>query len=171
MTNNDDMPTRREQTQTPIKVRKFGCLPRGCVTVIGIVIALYLLNAIYLLGGSLINQSKWQRRGSTSYTATVNMVALSPASGTSTITVKNGSIVAVQSSWPDMNQYLNAFDIVTIERMFSTVKPCTIYFPFVWCSFRYDAYYGYPKKVTIDCPIPDACLIHYQVEEFEVIKP
>ncbi len=160
---NMDEPISQGNMPKAKKKQKLGCWPRGCLIVVAIFIAPYVLNAVYLLGESAINQMKWQRRGSSSYIATVSMTALSPLAGTNTITVQDGKVVAVQSSWREANTYLHNFDALTIETMFSNVKDCAINFPLVWCSFEYDAYYGYPKKVMIDCPIPDACMAHYWI--------
>jgi hypothetical protein len=147
------------------------CLPNGCLVIVVIILAPYILNAIYILGGSFINQAKWQRRGSSSYTVTVNMTALSPLMGSNTITVIDGKVIAVKSSWTDANSYLQSFDEITIERMFSDAKGCALYFPLLWCSFEYDTFYGYPKKVMIDCPMPDACFTRLWVDDLELINP
>jgi hypothetical protein len=143
----------------------------GCLVIISIIFAPYILNAIYLLGGSFINQAIWQSRGSSSYKATVSMTAFSPLMGSSTITVKDGKVIAAKRSSSETDYNLKVFDEITIERMFADIKDCSIFFPLLWCSFEYDPYYGYPKRVTIDCPIADACLTHLWVDKLELIKP
>ena len=166
---NDNKSIVKEKTLLSSRGQKSGCLKKGCFVIIAIITIPYLFNALFLLGGSFINQVRWKRFGSSSYKITVGVNALSPRNGSHTITVKNGKVVAAQSFMKYAD--LKVFDDLTIERMFSNVEECVQFFPLLWCSFEYDKHYGYPKKIRIDCPIPDACFTQFGVENFEIIDP
>jgi hypothetical protein len=146
----------------------------GCLTTVIIIIGPYFLHAVYRLGGSLINQTKWQQNGSSSYTATVevSIPSSAPINGVNKITVVGGKIVDVESTtWPEASNYPHAFDQITVARLFSRTKDCMLWFPVVLCSFEYDAEYGYPKEVIVDCPFPVSCKAHFRIQELEIGKP
>ena len=83
------------------------------------------------------------------------------------MTVQGGQIVSGQN--PLCNGCpLEVYRPVTIEGMFASAWPCSFFFPVLLCSFEYDPSYGYPKKVTIDCPIPDACFDAIRVTEVKL---
>jgi Family of unknown function (DUF6174) len=119
------------------------------------------------LGTSTVNQVKWRKKGSASYVVTARLTALMPIGGVSVVTVRNGQIVQgvnpmCRGCKPD------TYRPVTVERMFESAVPCSLLFPLWRCSFDYDPDYGYPTRMTIKCPIPDACYQFVQVEDIEL---
>jgi hypothetical protein len=154
--------------------RTAGYLLTGCLATVIITIGPYCLHTVYRLGGSLINQTKWQQNGSSSYTATVevSIPSSAPINGVNKITVVGGKIVDVESMiWPEASNYPHAFDQITVESLFSRTKDCMLWFPVVLCSLAYDPEYGYPKEVIIDCPFHVNCKAYFRIQELEMGKP
>lgn len=156
------------------QLTKRGCW-RGCLVVLAIVLVPYLINALIVLGGSIFNQIKWRTNGSSNYTATVIMTALSPVAGESTITVQNGQIIS-GTNWAydhckGCSNAAQFFSEISIESMFERTYGCAFFFPWLTCSYEYDAQLGYPTKANVDCPIPDACLTHITVTNLQITPP
>ena len=147
----------------------------GCLFLLGLFFVPYIFNALILSSGNMFNRVKWQMCGSSSYTATVELTALTPFTGPNKILVKDGKLIAAaNSSSVNFTKNTNldeSFDEMTVESMFSEVKNCIIFFPLLTCTFRYDSNFGYPEEVEINCPIPDACYTHLWVDNLEINKP
>src|SRR5687767_1160054 len=142
--------------------RKLGYLLTGCLVTVTIIVGPYILHAVYLLGGSLLNQTRWQQHGSSSYTATIEVSTPSsaPINGVNKITVIDGKIADVESNtWPEASDFPHSFNQITVEGLFSRTKDCVLWFPVVLCTFEYDSTYGYPKEIIVDCPLPVSCKI------------
>ena len=108
---------RTKAQQTPSRSeaqREFLEAARGCAIVLGLILLPYVLNAVYILGGNFINQSKWHSRGSAYYieTATVNSFE---ARGTSTVTltVKNGKVIHAQNAKGDFTEEITNLNFLT----------------------------------------------------------
>ena len=115
--------------------RLLGC----CLAALALFFVPYVINALILLGGNIFNSVKWHMRGSSSYTSTVELNALSPNAGTNIITVKDGKVIAAKSDsvYATCTSNLDeCFGDMTVESMFSDVGECIVFFPFSICLNR-----------------------------------
>jgi hypothetical protein len=45
------------------------------------------------------------------------------------------------------------------------------FFSLFICSFGYDPFYGYPSRVVMNCPLPDACYTSVEVRDLIILPP
>lgn len=120
-----------------------------------------LINLSYigwLLGNNIVHQYEWEKKGSPSYVITADEVSLRDTAGVSVSTVKNGvseSVVIGKNQYP-------GDEIYTIDRLFRWADWCVSKYPGLICTISYDAQFGYPTYVKVDCTEPpDACMDAY----------
>jgi len=147
-------------------VRRLSRRGRGCLIVAAVVLTPYLLNALFFLGRNYFYEARWRTHGSSDYTITVQLSALSPIQGESVISVQNSRIISSTNPLcPSCERGI--YQSYTVEAMFGSAIGCALLFPFLICAIEYDSKYGYPRAITINCPIPDACYSSVTVTSLE----
>ena len=175
MENTDKQPVEPSATSAPGNQSAARGCRQACLVILVIVLAPYWLNALITLGGSFFNRTKWHAYGSPNYTLTAGEIAFSPLGGENRIVVQSGRVISGTSPYfehcQDYPRNFEVFQELTVDRLFDNAYPCALLFPFLTCSFEYDQHLGYPTKVNIDCPIPDACLTHITVTDLQIAPP
>ena len=136
----------------PVKRGGPSCLVAGLL----ILLAPYLLNLFVVFTPALANWVKWKQRGWSDYTIRLRNTSFGPLAGESTIRVASGEVESVVHLGISVDR-LDSWSDYTVEGMFRSLGRCVVIFPIVSCSIRYDAEYGFPRKLLVNCPIPDAC--------------
>ena len=153
------------------QVNKSMGLRRGCLLLLSPFIAIYVVHALFLIIPNNPNQVRWHNRGSTDYTFTVTKSGLLP------LDILQGRIVVVRAGVVEsvanvsLAEPVYTADIETINEMFDGVYSCSLLFPLLGCSYKYDAELGYPAEITVNCPIPDACYTHTSIKDLRLVAP
>ena len=127
-----------------MKRRLRGCL-RGCAILVVLFAIPYLIHMINLVWNDNLNRSKWNAHNIHSYTMSLNYQFGSGHAET-TVHVKDDQPID-----PSPKASLNSAE--TIEDLFPSPIRCGLLFPIGICSVEYDPEYGYPKKVSSQCPM------------------
>ena len=162
--------TLTQQDETRLTSEDIGCFKRGCLIALALAVLLffYRQHAYVLLKPNVENSAKWSAQSIFSYRMTVGITALIPFQGESLITVHGGRIVAgTNPMCPTCKP--SAYQSYTIGSLFGRAWSCSLFFPWLQCSITYDAQYGYPSEIIVDCPIPDACYEDIRVVDISPI--
>jgi len=136
---------------TPIeKFLRFGCLP-----LLILPIALYLLHGAYIVGVSYLNELRWKQKGIEDYTITASFVALPTLYGH--VRVRKGESVGVRNEWGDSKHLtpLEKYQGLTVDGLFDTVRHYA-FLPMSWENVAYDSEFGYPKDARFNIFALDA---------------
>lgn len=143
-------------------------LVRSCLVAIGFFLLLYLLNYAYHFTSSLIHEQTWNDRGYDSYTASFYQSFPGANWFPEVVKVRSGQVIS--RDWPNCSgaqcETFAQTTPSTIQGMFELAKHCGILFPMVTCRTTYNANYGYPEQVLVDCWwLPDVCTTYHTVQD------
>jgi hypothetical protein len=110
-------------------------------------------------------------RGSENYKFTVSKAGFLPPEFRigRNVVVKDGEIILVSNV--SQSEPVYSSDIETIQEMLNGVYFCSLLFPIINCSYKYDKFFGFPYEITVNCPIPDACYTSVFISDFEIRSP
>ena len=129
----------RRQSESPIHL-----LALGCIGLVFLPFAIYLLHGIFIVSESYLNQAKWQRNGSKNYSISAQLIAMPSLYGD--LHVVNGELVQVDST---QSLDIKMYNVLTVDGMFEKIRSYA-FMPFAWETVQYDAEYGYPLQIDFN---------------------